>query len=251
MTFLGKLLVMINLILSMAAMTWAAGLYTNNVDWSDAPGKGEQPPGKLKVEKDKLTAGLAALVPAENGWKTSRAELLQLEERLPADRAWYAAELTHLRSGATETNPARSLVLDKYEPVPDPANFNRPKMAKALDSQNKPILSILAYSQVSEGNLKEIARAMDLFKKNANKDIDLTNQLVGLGENKGFYQRMIDERLKRDKLIEEEIALRPLLINIAVEYDLLGKRKDGLDERLKELNDYLAKLGKIKVTRAR
>jgi len=52
MTLLGKLLVLFNLAVSMMAAMWALMLYTNNVDWSNAPPKSagekvEVPAGKL------------------------------------------------------------------------------------------------------------------------------------------------------------------------------------------------------------
>ncbi len=49
MTLLGKILVFINVAASFLMLAWAAALYTNRIDWSNNPAKGDQPAGLLKA----------------------------------------------------------------------------------------------------------------------------------------------------------------------------------------------------------
>src|SRR3954447_20061371 len=101
MTFLGKLLVLVNLVLSTIMCFWAVVLYTNSVDWSNAPAKGDQPAGLLNQRKARITELQGVLPGADRSWRVARSELLEREGGRQADRDWYTQELQHVLSGAT------------------------------------------------------------------------------------------------------------------------------------------------------
>ena len=61
MTLLAKILIFLNLVLSVLMLTWALALFTNRVDWSSNAAKGEQPAGAMVARKARVDAGQASL----------------------------------------------------------------------------------------------------------------------------------------------------------------------------------------------
>src|SRR5579884_2710931 len=154
MTTLGKVLVFCNLAVSLLMGGWALAVYSNRVDWSNAPAKGDQPAGELKVRQDRLKQLWDAVPPAEASWREAKSNLLAQEARRPIERAWYYAEVEHLRTGATEAKPARAVVFAKGVIDLDPKAGNLPKMVPATDPSGKPLRSLSAYNQEEETTLK-------------------------------------------------------------------------------------------------
>jgi hypothetical protein len=258
MTVFGKVLVFLNLVLSLLAFTWALGLYTNNVDWSDikggiplVPAKGGKALGLLAERQVTLASAAAGLRPAEASYLAARngpGGVLPTEEQMRADRDWYRAELAWLRTGdTTAANPARAVKLERLLPVPDPRNANRPTMEPAKDRAGQPLLSLRQYNQRFEATLKEVIDVMDQYVKAVNEDIRLTDLLAGTGGAKGLQQRLVDERAKREGVEAEGRLVRPLLVNVAVDYQLVAQRQTALQERINELRGYLKKRHRVDV----
>jgi hypothetical protein len=256
MTLFGKILVFINLVLSSVGMTWALALWTARVDWTMTAAKDNQPPGKLKELRDRIGADLAALKAPEAGWRASRAGLLAQEDLRRADRVWYASELAFNRGDdpdprkrAGATNPARVVRRQRHLPVPDPKNYNRPTMDPATDRNGQPLLSLSAYDQQSKKTLEELTLTLGQLQEKINKDIELTDLLAGTPDRKGLQQRVLDERDKRDGIVLEQRQVRPLLVNVAVESELILRRRASLLRRIDELQRYLQRHHKVDVAR--
>jgi hypothetical protein len=98
---------------------------------------------------------------------------------------------------------------------------------------------------------------MGKHHKTIQEDTDLTNQLVGTPAAggkpavKGLRQRHVEERDKRDGIVAEQRLVRPLFVNTAVESELTLQRLRTLQEREKELIEYLRKKHKIEVASGR
>jgi hypothetical protein len=257
MTLFGKVLVFLNLVLSLMAFIWALGLYTNNVDWSDVKGgnplvasKGGKPLGMLAERQVDLANAAAGLRPAETSWLAVRKQVLAREEEMRGDREWYLKELAWLRTGeATPAKPIQAVKLVRLMPVDDPRNANRPEMEPAKDRAGQPLLSERQYNLRSEAALKELGEVMDEYKKKIDEDIALTDKLAGTADKKGLQQRLVDERAKREGVEAEERLVRPLLVNVAVDWELVGKRQTGLQESLRFLREYLKKRHRVDVAR--
>src|SRR5262249_42360168 len=84
MTQLGKILVFLNLVLSVVMVGWAGMLYAQRVDWSSKAGV---------VPRLNATAGQLweQVRLAEDGWKADRRELAGLESLRPENKKWYVA----------------------------------------------------------------------------------------------------------------------------------------------------------------
>ena len=106
MTFIGKLLLMINLSISLLMAVTAFGLWAGGIDWTDQAGQAGKPAGKMAALRKQIDDSLAKLPVAEGSWKAARADLLVREDRRLEDRKWYDAELAKLGSG---NDPSRRL----------------------------------------------------------------------------------------------------------------------------------------------
>src|SRR5262249_27723109 len=96
MTFLGKLLVMLNLALSLTLGATAFGVFTSGIDFSDTPAKGNVPAGKLAPIKADLEETLKQIPAAKASWEAARSELLVREDKRRVEREWYTQQLRKL-----------------------------------------------------------------------------------------------------------------------------------------------------------
>jgi hypothetical protein len=249
MTWFGKILVLVNLALSLMMAAWALALFTSRIDWSNQKGKVGKPDGEL-LGRQALTKELWAVIPqAEVRWRTARSNLLALEEgKAPdykdgriANRAWYEAELQYLRTGAV-TGPDGKLIkrpvmlavaFDMNRmPVPDPANFGRPKMVPATDRAGKPLNSLVYYNDEEKNLFVAIETEQKRLEEAVKKDTLLTEKLLG---PKGLQARLIDERVRHEDVMAEHGLVKPQLINTYVDSELLLQRRRQLEQRLEQL----------------
>jgi hypothetical protein len=242
MTVFGKILVFVNLALSLMMATWAFGVWTNRIDFSNTPPKTDQSAGeyaKRAAEIDLLWAGLPS---AETGWKDARRDLLREEAERVADRAWYHTEMDHLRNRASSTIPARTVV---YAANDQPGakrglilidrNTGRPTMAPALDAAGGPLQSLAFYIDAEQKRLAELDQVQTKHEAQIAEAVDLTERLVGKPGVKGLQQRLVEERNKRAEIVLETELIQPLLVNAAVDVQLVSKRNNSLKARVEEL----------------
>jgi hypothetical protein len=241
MTLFGKIVVVLNLVLSLLMAAWALGLWTNRIDWSNNKGADLQPPGELTLRKAEAERAWNEAPGGFAAYRDAKAALFAREDGKEdgkdgraADRNWYAAEIEHLRTGATEANPGRmvDLALGQGLPTPDPRNYDRPTMKIAKDKFGKPIQSIAAYAKRETELFKELADVQDEYQKSVEEDTRLTERLIG---PKGLQQRILDEQAKLAEVLKEAELLRPLLINAVVESELILKRREFLKARIAEI----------------
>src|SRR5581483_10331422 len=245
MTFLGKILVLLNTAFSFGMLAWSLTLYHNRVDWSDNKAQGEQPPGELTKRRVEIDDAWATVAPAEAAWREPRQAIAAMEKQRPLDRVWYAAQLEHLRTGASAADPARAIVYEKGLPALDPMNFNRPRMAAVTDRKGQPLQKYSYYENELNASrdvlVMELKKHQDLVKE----DERLTRLLVGevnaakVVTAKGLRQRLIDERVKQQELREEDKVVRPVLINAMVESQVVLSRAESLKARIDELQRLL------------
>src|SRR5436190_9203764 len=104
MTFVGKILVLINLALSLLMATIAFGVYAHNVHYPDKAGGGKAPArlGDLQNEARRLQSAVLPTADEKGkprpgtavaSWREARYSLLTHEEVRRGDQAWYAAHL--------------------------------------------------------------------------------------------------------------------------------------------------------------
>lgn len=223
MTKLGKIFVLVNLTFSVTMLAWAVALFANRIDWSD---KGE---GELKKRIDKIKDLQAALPQAQTTWRDARANVMRVEARRPADRAWYGQQLqaVRIRTGAEANRPSQSIVFDRGVPALDATG--RPQLADATGPMNQPLLSLDFYQREMKTVLDDTAAQTARYEKAIKDDIDETNNLIRIRE------QLVRERQKYADLVREQEIVRPQLINAFVESQLILRRADALKERIREL----------------
>jgi hypothetical protein len=241
MTVFGKVLVFLNVALSFMLMSWAFAVYTNRIDFSDAKPTGEQAAGehaKRAAVIEKLWEGIR---PAQVNWTSAHAAVARQEAHLAADWEWYHAEMDHNAAKAKQGAPARRIVwaakddeqtgVRQGQPAIDPKT-QRPMMVPVKDKAGNDMQSLAAHHLDLEKTLLQIERVHEIHEKQIKDAIAETEKLIG---PKGLHQRLLDEKQKREDVLAEEKLVRPMLVNTAVEKELIEKRNKQLVHRIDEL----------------
>jgi hypothetical protein len=244
MTRLGKILVGLNLVLSLAMASWAWALWSNRIDWSNTRGAAEQAGGQFKEREDQLAALWENERPAEAHWRAERAAVRTAEAHIDAGPPFYLAEIDHLMDKASAAKPARQVVFaDQDDPrlgvkkgqvAPDPGNKSLPKMeqAKGAAGGQLQLQSLRYYDEQLKNKLDERQALLTKHQEQIAEATRLTDQLTG---PRGLFQRLADERRKRVGIDDELKQVYPLLVNSQVEAELVLKRQKALEQRLGEL----------------
>jgi len=247
MTILGKMLVFVNLVFSFLAFAWALALYTNRVDYTDNPAAEDRPAGELVARKAALKDMDATFRRSVAALRNARRDLAAAETGTapeyqngrPADRDWYEAELDLLATGSPKGAPVRQL----HDLVTAGGQLKlddkgRPVLVNAPSPDDKAPLRSLAdmrteRKQVLEDTRKQQVKLLDLTQK----DIQLTEDIIGTedGSRKGLRRRLEDEKVKLADVYKEHERVQPLLINAAVDAQLILQRQDILMRRIEEL----------------
>jgi len=235
MTRFGKVLVFINLAVSLLLAGWAFSVYANRPDWV----KGGKASGRLADRQKEIQQLQTALATATAGRQEVRTALLAREDKLLADREWYHNQLQKLRTGPApkDRTPIQMLSLVKGLPVPDPKNQNRPRMVEAKDRADQPLHGMSAYDQELDTKRKELSGVLKQYDELVKRDSDLTEELTGnkMKGIKGLHQRLEDEKAKRQGVIAELKRVKPRLVNTVVEGQLILNRQKQLESRIDEL----------------
>jgi hypothetical protein len=231
MTFLGKLLVLANFALSLAILAVALASFSNPVDFTNNPAKDGNPPGKFKVNADRLRDAWEKIVPAIVGETRARASLQNFDPYRDA-HDFFVEELKWLREGATtDDNPARAIKYNLAQPELQPRS-GKLVMEKAQDLAGKPLMSMAFYEKAIVDLAKDIKVQEDRFRQGVIDETMATQKRLG---GKGFQQRLTDMQAMLAQAKEEAGRLEPLLINAMVESELILKRRASLEARLDEL----------------
>jgi hypothetical protein len=251
MTFVGKILVMVNLAFSAIMAIAALGLYMNGLDYGpEAKGNTTpKPPARVTALQDQIKGVLDNIKPIEESWRTTRAELLKEEEQRARNRQVYDVELALLRKGPAgdENRQIRAVVIGPDNlPSVDPAT-KLPVMRDTLDRLDQPLRPMATYVAQLEAVRKDNDSILANLEKQIKKTEGLTLQLTGEKGARGLRQKLVDERVKREGVIAEHNSVRPLFINITVESQLARKRLEALQEQIEQLKSYLRKTHEVDV----
>ena len=232
MTLFGKILVLTNVALSVMAMVWAMLFYFERIDWTDSK-EGTLTPRKARVAE--LWSGIRG---SEASWREVHGDIIEQEGYRAADRPWYTAEVTLARTGATDMNPAHTVVYTKgvldTEPVKNEPKHLRPKMVPAKDDLGGNLASLTSYSKVESDKRAEVIKLALKLQMLVDEDKRLTN-LLKPEEGKGLRQRIEDEKVKVKHVDEELAIVGPLKVNTRIENDKVLSRDDEMRKRIKEL----------------
>lgn len=248
-TLVGKVLVLLNVAVALLMAAWALGVYTRHIEFSmDTNKSAQETVLQVKALADQLDAngtrpgtGLwAHLQSAEAYWANpargaqpldAYARVQLLERIRPENEKWFQAQLNDL---VNSPNPLKrpSYANGLLEFDPSPRKFGLPKMVEAVDRSGQPLKSLSSYRAEYNDRHLAIVAAMDELKKWIKIDSDLTKQIGGEGGLRYQIAREVD---KRQRVGTEQDYLKSLLVNSAVEGELLAQRRADLEARVKEL----------------
>jgi hypothetical protein len=250
-TLLGKLMVFTILTISLLALGWVAGVFIVQVNWYEKKaGDDGQPQGLFwkASERVKPQAGVGLaerLRIMENRWKDAADAVKVAEAARPANRKWYQEQLAAL--DLRDNAPARADNPPVPEPVfaaatgnlvLDPKNLGRPlfesngQPSVAKDRSGRPLVPLGTVLAELADTKKRIDEQVEELGKQKKLDTELTEKIGG---PKGLRVLLKYEAEKHAKLDEEVGFVKPLLINTAVDADLVVKRRRALELRKAEL----------------
>jgi hypothetical protein len=236
MTWVGKILVLVNLAVSLILAAWALALYTGRVDWSNQRPSAERPKlGEVYQRRERIQQanGYALwdqVVTAENRWRAASRVLPYQEKALADNRTWYAAQLQELR-GAAPT-PVQDVVYTDGNLVLDDKALGRPKMQEAKDKAKKPLRGEAHYVKAIADTQAQINTTLAELNRMIKEETDLTKEIGG---PEGLRVQLATAVDKHEQVLVEQQFVKPLLINAQVESELVLKRHRQLQARRAEL----------------
>ncbi|HEV3258301.1 MAG TPA: hypothetical protein VG013_15585 [Gemmataceae bacterium] len=237
-TQLGKVLVVINLVLSLVLAGLALGIYTNRIDWSGPlkPVSGEAAQGELGKRKDEFQHWLTLVNSADSDWQQETAALVGVEKQRPADQKWYADQLDILegrdRNGKDVRGPIAELAYDPKSGQLGVDNTGHPKLLRIPLQSRQTYLRDLASKRIA------IDKEIEIIANLQTQQEALTLEINGVEGKQRGLRNLIAEAKRATMDSEAEVKyLEPLLINRLVEGQLLAKRRDGLEARVKLLTE--------------
>jgi hypothetical protein len=230
MTFLGKILVFVNLVLSLCFAIWAFALYTNRIDWTTT--KGTDRPGEYARRDTEMQGLKAALTRGEAGVDVANRSVQAEEERIPKYVAWYKDQLDKLRAGK---DPVQALVMSGGVVALDAEGY--PKLGPVLSASKQPIGGLASLAVLNQEYAAKHQAYIDTTHE-LDKVLDaerLLTEQIGNGKDKGLRAQLAAVELAGKNSVDEQEFIKPLLYNREVEGQLLVKRGQALQARLKEL----------------
>ncbi len=243
-TQLAKILVFVNLVLSLVFASWALGVYTQRIDWGKKAAAADRPAGELarRLEAiDRLGGGSreGSRQRAEARWSRAHQYLQALERVRDQNQQWYAQQLqvlfTGMIGGKPIVPPVQALVYNQGVLVVDPLPFGRPQLRPVADRAGQPLPALQSLDQEYQKTNKEIESTMKTIAGLIQKERELTVVINGEGPRKGLRRQLAEEQAETDKVLAEQEYLRPLFYNRHAEAQLLQERQKALEDRLKEL----------------
>jgi hypothetical protein len=226
MTRIAKILVFLNLALSLTIACWAIGWYANHVDWTDSK------TGVYFQLAERIKDLDTARGRAEARYAKETATLQAREKLIPELRAWYEAELESLRTG---NRPPQDPVVVNGEIQLDPKG--QPRMGPVLNASKKEIAGLASIAKLDNQYAQrqtEISNVAEEINKLVEQEKALTSE-IGNGQAAGLRAELAAQQSEVRKSLHEQETLEPLLYNRLAELEILKKRHAALEARLKEL----------------
>jgi len=230
MTRFGRVLLFLNLVLSLGFAFWAFAIYTQRIDWTTT--KSPERQGEYAQRSAALESAKTAIARGESRLELATQAVKAEEDRIPKYIAWYKEQLENLRVGK---NPVRALVMVKGQLQLDKDGY--PKLGPVLTNDKTPIPGLASLDVLHQDFLAKQQQIVDTIHETdaaVVKEKDLS-VLIGNGKDKGLRAQLAAELLAEKNSVDEQEFLKPLLYNRQVEFQVLVKRTKELQARLKEL----------------
>jgi hypothetical protein len=224
MSRLGKIGLFLNLALALLFAVWGFGIFINRTDWTAESKARADQLQKLSQARNKLLEQLEATTPL----------YITQEKRRPLLDKFYADQLESLRSGKDQP---RALIYNKGVLQYDPAT-TLPRLGPVVNTGNQPLNGLASQDVLAQkyADIQEqIRKVMQEEAKLVEEQKKLSIELYGEGMNRGLRGELADRLAAEQKSLERHEYLMPLLYNRQAELQVLTRRHEGLESRLKEL----------------
>jgi hypothetical protein len=243
MTAIGKILVVINVALSLLFLAWSVAIFTQSVDWGwKEPRKefGEKVPSELEKRQKADKSAHEAIKHVHAAFLKTHKDLEAHEQTFTRNHLWYTQELAKLESEKARAGAdIQEVKIKKGTGSPELLGgpTSRPGMVKV-----EPLLvSLEGYRTVLDNLEKEIKRVSDINKKTLEEAAEITKQLSGIHDEdgtilkKGIYHLLDIEARALAQLQAEISHVQPLRIKELVNRAVLIDRRTRLEARVEEL----------------
>lgn len=240
MTMFGKILVFLNLTLSLVFATWALGVWTQRVDWTDKKkdASDERSWGKVAVAREEMSRlngagdkpGPRGL--AELRWLSAVADVRATEKERGRRQEWYADQLVALDKGTTVKGAAIAEPIKRPVYVKGELQLEKdglPRVEIVPDRGGKPLQARVKLEQDKDIVAADIAKVQGEIKALTIESDKLTEQVRQL-----FVEIERTARTRQGSQ-EEQRYLEQIMYNVRVESELLLDRQKQLEARLTEL----------------
>ncbi len=237
MTFIGKLLAVLNLVIGIGMASWATALYTNRLPWFEPTPPPEMihpghKPANFNLLKEELDHATRAATTASQQLALQLTELQQLERTRTERLRLYETYLTYARTGNPNDNGTGF-----YEPVFDPATGLLDLTPPAPGRPRKPLLG------PDNRPLRGVDTIGSQYINDVNEVIKLSKQLDAYRmrfQTLGVEILQMEERLRkmteiRDSVLAELFYLEDVRWNVYEQLEQLQRRQRQLSQRLAEL----------------
>ncbi len=264
---IGKKMVYLLALSSFTLATWGISLFSTPVLTPVIGADGKPKDGswqeidqrKAKIDlwfKDPKEGPPSPIQIAANRYHASRDKMQKIESQIVVSEKYYLEQLEFLKSKASEKDPAKNITLKDGQPVRLTAKFiplqfeeikdfdgntfeNLSALGKKIDALDNEIREM---QKVLDATSKENKRLVDLQADQTQKDAEGKKNVLGPDGKpiilvKGLQTIIEDEKLKRQKFLEEFDAVEQAYVNLTIEHFDLTKRRAELVIRFNELRN--------------
>lgn len=251
MTFIGRILVWVQVVLSLVFLALAMGLYFQRTNWNDGvTPDGDKILGQVTELKNRINQLTAARDTAEPRYDTFQAELKSLESDRPKRQAFYDEQLAIVATGVDAQKKAVSPPVQELVMQGDRLDL-RKTGRPPVQINGEPALSLKGYADKIAKVYEDVKSEQATIARLVAEADALTKKIAGTvppedavtAEEKGLRGQLADWKRYGDAAkLEKQFLLTPMT-NYTVEVELLKQRKASLEKRLNELAPAVSRLG--------
>lgn len=263
---IGKKMVYLLALSSFTLATWGISLFSTPVLTPVIGADGKPKDGswqeidqrKAKIEawfKDAKDGSPSPIGIAVNRYQSGRDKMQKLESQVAEAEKYYGDQLEFLKSKASLKDPAKNITLKDGQPVRLTAKFIPLQFEELKDIDGNSFENLIALEKKIEALGNEISKMQEVLKVTSmeNKKLvdlqadhlkkDAAGEIVKGPDGKpiilvkGLQTIIEDEKLKRQKFLEEFDAVEQAYVNLTIEHFDLTKRRTELDIRFRELRN--------------